>query len=77
MKKNLIGFIIAAAMAAAPISALADAAPKVVVDGSPIMFDDQAPVIVNERTLIPARGVFEAMGAKVVVPPTSDTIAIS
>lgn len=56
--------IAAAAIACAP-AALAQNTPTVVVDGAPITFADQAPVIQNDRTLIPARGVFEAMDAKV------------
>ncbi len=65
MKKNLISFAVAAVIAAAPMGALADETPSVVVDGAPIIFSDQAPVIVNDRTLVPARGVFEAMDADV------------
>lgn len=40
--------------------------PTVFVNQGQILFDDQAPVILGEATtLVPARGVFEAMGAKV------------
>lgn len=64
MKKALIGFLAAAAIACAP-AVMAESSPAVVVDGSPIIFADQAPVIQNDRTLVPARGVFEAMDATV------------
>ena len=37
----------------------------VTVDGTPITFEDQGPVIVNGRTLVPVRGVFETMGFSV------------
>ncbi len=37
----------------------------VTVDGTDVVFLDQDPVIVDERTLVPARGVFEALGAMV------------
>ncbi len=37
----------------------------VVVNGETIQFPDQDPVIIDERTLVPARGVFEALGAVV------------
>ena len=41
------------------------AEPDVIVDGSKILFDDQNAVIVDGVTLVPARGVFEAMGNSV------------
>ncbi len=43
------------------------AAPEVSVflDGGKINFADQAPVIVEGRTLVPLRAIFEALGAKV------------
>lgn len=48
-----------------PVTALAETQTvKVVVDGSAVKFD-VFPVIENNRTLIPLRGVFENMGAKV------------
>jgi len=45
----------------------APAAPEVSVflDGGRINFADQAPVIVEGRTLVPLRAIFEALGAKV------------
>ncbi len=39
--------------------------PRIVVNGQDVTFPDQRPVIENGRTLVPARGVFEALGAKV------------
>lgn len=38
---------------------------KVTVDGEEIDFKDQAPVIVKDRTLVPLRAIFEALGADV------------
>lgn len=38
---------------------------KVRVDGKLIKFDSQFPLIVEDRTLIPARGLFEKLGATV------------
>ena len=43
----------------------AKAEPDIVVDGSKIIFEDQNAVIVDGVTLVPARGVFEAMGNSV------------
>ena len=34
----------------------------VTIDNTPVNFADQAPTIINGRTLVPARGVFEALG---------------
>lgn len=42
-----------------------NAEPDVVVDGSKIIFTDQNAKIVDDVTLVPARGVFEAMGNRV------------
>ena len=38
---------------------------SVVVNGETVAFEDQAPVIKNDRTLVPLRGVLEAMGVQV------------
>ena len=68
MKKKILSMTVAAAIAASCAAAVVaeDKAPTVYVDGSEIFFDDQEPVILGEgTTLVPARGVFEAMGAKV------------
>ena len=35
------------------------------MDGQQIEFEDQQPIIVDGRTLVPVRGVFEAMGFEV------------
>ena len=43
------------------IHALANEEIKVVVNGQPIEFIDQGPVIVDGRTLVPVRGVFEEL----------------
>ena len=66
MRKKIIGILTAAAVmfSALAVSA-ADKTPKVILDQREITFPDQTPIIQNDRTLIPARGVFEAMGAEV------------
>ena len=38
---------------------------NVVVNGTPVVFEDQQPIILNDRTLLPVRGVMEAMGKTV------------
>ena len=44
----------------APLTVLADTI-TVTIDGAIIQFEDQGPVIVEDRTLVPIRGVFEAL----------------
>lgn len=39
-----------------------------------LTFDDQPPVIVNDRTLVPLRAIFEALGAVVDWEPTTRTV---
>ena len=68
--KKAISVIAAAAMMCAAISPVFAANtesgnPDVFVNGTKIFFSDQDAVIEDGRTLVPARGVFEAMGAKV------------
>ncbi len=68
MKKKILSAALAASftlVCAGAAMAATDSAPTVYVNEGLIIFDDQAPVIVSDRTLIPARGVFEAMGAAV------------
>jgi hypothetical protein len=38
---------------------------SVTIDGTPVNFPDQSPAIVDGRTLVPVRGVFEALGFEV------------
>ena len=50
---------------------------SVIVDGSPVQYSDQTPVIVNERTYIPIRDVFEKLGFKVDWDGESKAVTIS
>lgn len=65
--KKFFGLLTVIAMGAA-VNVCAFAAdrekaePDVFVDGSGIIFDDQNAKIIDDVTLVPARGVFEAMG---------------
>ena len=65
--KKLISAALAAAMSISMAVAVnAQDNPKVYIDGTLISFADQNPVILGEgTTLVPARGVFEAMGMNV------------
>lgn len=68
MKKKILSAVLAAsfAVSCAGAAIAADKAPSVYVNTANILFEDQKPVILGEgTTLIPARGVFESMGANV------------
>ncbi|MCL2578313.1 MAG: stalk domain-containing protein [Defluviitaleaceae bacterium] len=47
---------------------------QVTVDGEYVEFQDQDPVIIDGRTLVPVRGVFEALGFEVGWDSTSRTV---
>lgn len=63
--KKFISMAAAAVLACSATAVLAEETPTVILDGREIIFGDQQPVIKDDRTLIPVRGVFEAMGAKI------------
>ncbi len=68
MNKKFVSIAAAAAMTVSAFSTSiisAETNPTVIVNGRNIIFADQQPVIVDDRTLVPARGVFEALGASV------------
>ena len=44
--------------------AFADEGIKIIIDSTPQTYD-QMPIIVNDRTMVPLRGIFEALGARV------------
>lgn len=45
-----------------PLAVQADSAIRVTIDGAEVTFEGQGPVIVDGRTLVPVRGVFEQLG---------------
>jgi hypothetical protein len=47
---------------------------RVVVDGNRVYFRNQPPVMVDDRVLVPLRGVFEELGAKVNWNPETQTV---
>lgn len=47
------------------------------IDGTPVQFPDVQPTIVNGRTLVPVRGVFEAMGFDVDWNGDTETASLS
>lgn len=56
------------------VPALAHPPITVYVDQQEVVFADQAPVIVDDRTLVPMRKIFEAMDADVTWDEPSQTI---
>ncbi len=69
MKKKLLSILMVLSMLfqVAVFAADSDNAPIVEIDGNRVTFADQQPVILEAegRTMVPARGVFEEMGAAV------------
>lgn len=81
MKKKLLSLLTAATVVlCASASVMADTeknTPKVFVDDELIVFSDQQPVIMDDFTMIPVRGVFNAMGAKVDWNGETQTVTIN
>ena len=66
MKKKVLAFICALTILSSGIPAFAADGIKVFVNNYEVVFQGQAPVVLNGRTLVPLRGVMEAMGVEVV-----------
>ena len=67
MRNSLKRLIIVAVLAIASVSITVNVMSAVdnitvIVNGQEVLFPDQRPVIVEDRTLVPVRGVFEAIG---------------
>ena len=82
MKKvSLVAILLILIMAFASVSMAADQEtrqPDVYVNEKIVEFADQAPYITDEgRTLVPARGVFEAMGCEVLWDSQSYVVTVS
>lgn len=80
--KKILALLTAASIATVSgVSALAadkeKGEPDVIVDGSKIIFEDQNAKIVDDVTLVPARGVFEAMDCKVDWNGTDRTVTVT
>jgi len=62
MKKSILSAMVALLVFITPVSAHPPI--QVYVDGQAVSFD-QAPVIIDDRTLVPMRAIFEALGSEV------------
>ncbi|NCB62970.1 MAG: copper amine oxidase N-terminal domain-containing protein [Clostridia bacterium] len=79
MKKRILSLIMALVMALslslpAMAAETANKGISVQLDGENIAFTDAAPVLVEGRTYLPARAVFEAMGAELVYDAPTQTV---
>ncbi len=65
MKKKVLSAMLSAAIlvcvSASAFASKADATPDVFINNTQVYFEDQKPVIKDDFTLIPVRGVLEAM----------------
>jgi hypothetical protein len=78
MKMNVKSFVSGVVMGSVLFSGISYAAPKVVtmmVNGNPI-HSDVAPQIIDGRTLVPARALAEALGAKVTWDANNQTVTV-
>ncbi len=78
MKKAICAILSATLVATAAPSALADGEKpiEVLLDGSYIQFDVQ-PALINDRTMVPVRAIFEALGATVDWQDDTETVVSS
>lgn len=68
MKKKILAIILATLLLVALIPGMGAAATNtisVLIEGQRVNFADQNPAIIDGRTLVPVRGVFEALGFEV------------
>ncbi len=83
IKKTLCSFLTALMVVSAMTPAMANDDIKVKIDGNQIVFDVQ-PQLINDRTMVPLRAIFEVLGATVdwnndteTVTSTKDNTTIS
>ena len=79
MKKSrfLVALLVVAALAVVAPMAVFAAGPQVLIEGEAVHFQGQGPVIVDGRTLVPVRGVFEQLGYYVDWDEATRTVIIS
>ena len=78
MKKRVLSLCMAAALLVTAVPVMAEESDVTIsVDGVNVEFSDQKPVIKENRTLVPVRGVLEAMGVDVTWDESTKTIGMS
>ena len=63
-KKKITAFLLAAFMCISLMPAMAEEQISVLLDGRSVAFD-VLPAMINDRTMVPVRAIFEALGAEV------------
>ncbi len=71
--KKVISLVLSVVMVLSMVSVFADASINVTIDGK-VQNYDVMPVIENGRTLVPMRGIFEALGAEINWDDASKTV---
>jgi len=69
--------IFAIILIATATTAYANADIHVTINGERVTFDGQAPVVVNDRVLVPARGVFQQLGFDVAWDPYARQVTLT
>jgi len=77
MKRRLFATLLAMLFVLSPISIHADGAVDVTINGTTVGFPDAGPTIIDGRTLVPVRAVFEALGFDVQWNGDTQTATIS
>ena len=78
MKKFITSLALACILVLVPFILIhANDTVNVTIDGVQVDFDGQGPVIVDGRTLVPVRGVFEAIGFEVDWNEDTETVILS
>ena len=67
-------FLCVSMLAGTSVFTLAEEKITVLLDGEEVVFSDQSPVLVDDRTLVPMRAIFEAMGAVVFWDKYDDSV---
>lgn len=67
-------FLCVSMLAGTNVFTLAEEKITVLLDGEEVVFSDQSPVLVDDRTLVPMRAIFEAMGAVVFWDKYDDSV---
>ncbi len=62
--KKILSLLLVIFLISAPLCVSADSEISVLLDGVKIEFD-QPPIIINDRTMVPMRAIYEALGAEV------------
>lgn len=74
MKKKIISILLAAGLTLSAAAVMADNNPSVYINNEKLEFTDELPFIEDDRTLVPMRAIFEAIGASVTWDEETQTV---